>query len=71
LPEAALEKFMAHPDEFDLVVSDMAMPALSGLELAERMLAVPAAIARSSSPVVFSMRRLLSVRRRLACGRRS
>jgi CheY-like chemotaxis protein len=39
-PEVALEKFVADPDAFDLVVSDMAMPGLSGLELAERVLQV-------------------------------
>jgi CheY-like chemotaxis protein len=39
-PVAALEKFMAGAYDFDLVVSDMAMPSLSGIELAERILAV-------------------------------
>ncbi len=39
-PAVALEKFMANADAFDLVVSDMSMPGLSGIELAERMLAV-------------------------------
>jgi PAS domain S-box-containing protein len=39
-PEQALAIFTASPDEFDLVVSDMAMPAMNGIELAERMLAI-------------------------------
>jgi CheY-like chemotaxis protein/anti-sigma regulatory factor (Ser/Thr protein kinase) len=39
-PEEALAIFIANPNDFDLVVSDMAMPVMTGIELAERMLAV-------------------------------
>lgn len=39
-PEQALTLFTDNPDEFDLVVSDMAMPIMNGIELAERMLAI-------------------------------
>jgi len=33
----ALEAFKAGPDEFDLVITDQAMPHLSGLDLADHM----------------------------------
>jgi CheY-like chemotaxis protein len=33
-PQEALERFMADPQEFDLVMTDMNMPRLSGLDLA-------------------------------------
>jgi len=36
-PEAALAAFEAAPDSFDVVVTDLAMPQLSGLELAARL----------------------------------
>jgi len=35
----ALEAFMAEPDRFDLVITDMAMPVMTGLQLARRILA--------------------------------
>lgn len=40
VPEEALAVFKANADDFDLVVSDMAMPGMSGLELAVQMLAI-------------------------------
>jgi|GEM_PF-2564677 len=39
-PDEALRIFSENPDDFDLVVSDMTMPGMTGLELAERMLAI-------------------------------
>jgi nitrogen-specific signal transduction histidine kinase/CheY-like chemotaxis protein len=39
-PRAALSAFEAAPYQFDAVVTDAAMPALSGYELAERLLAL-------------------------------
>lgn len=39
-PLAALEEFRAHPQAFDLVVTDLSMPRLSGFDLARAMLAV-------------------------------
>jgi signal transduction histidine kinase/ActR/RegA family two-component response regulator len=36
----ALEAFKANPDSFDLVISDMAMPSLTGDKLAEKILSI-------------------------------
>lgn len=38
-PEA-IKKFNAHPDEYDLVITDMSMPEMSGDEMAAAMKAV-------------------------------
>jgi PAS domain S-box-containing protein len=46
-PSAALEEFRRRPDDFDAVVTDLAMPGLPGLELTRRLLAV-----RADVPVV-------------------
>ncbi len=46
-PKQALDLFRARHDEFDLVITDLSMPHLTGLELAKKMLAV-----RSDIPVV-------------------
>lgn len=35
LPTQALERFMARPDGFDLVITDQIMPHSTGLEIAE------------------------------------
>ncbi|MEW6218095.1 MAG: response regulator [Thermodesulfobacteriota bacterium] len=43
----ALAEFLAHPDRYDLVITDMTMPSLTGAELAQRMLA-----ARAGLPIV-------------------
>ncbi len=36
----ALEAFRAHPDQFDLVITDMTMPRITGAKLAEEMLRI-------------------------------
>lgn len=48
-PLAALAAFGAEPGSFDVVVSDLSMPRLSGLELARRVLAI-----RPDVPVVLT-----------------
>ncbi len=47
-PAAALEMVRADPDRFDVVLSDVVMPGMSGFELASRIAAV-----RASLPTVF------------------
>jgi PAS domain S-box-containing protein len=39
-PEEALRAFEQQPDQFDLVITDMTMPHLTGAELAQRMMAI-------------------------------
>jgi len=43
----ALEAFRARPDEFDLVITDMTMPNMTGAELAPRLLEI-----RSDIPII-------------------
>jgi len=38
--EEALERFRRHPDEFDLVITDMSMPQMTGIMLAESLLEI-------------------------------
>jgi two-component system, cell cycle sensor histidine kinase and response regulator CckA len=37
-PTDALREFQRHPDQFDLVLTDMSMPDMSGVEFARRIL---------------------------------
>ncbi|MGD2272246.1 MAG: response regulator [Desulfobacterales bacterium] len=39
-PIEALEVFKDQPDKFDIVISDMTMPGLTGLELAQKLMAI-------------------------------
>ncbi|MBF0453987.1 MAG: PAS domain S-box protein [Magnetococcales bacterium] len=39
-PEEALRRFQAHPEGFDVVITDLHMPSLSGRDLAQRMVAI-------------------------------
>jgi CheY-like chemotaxis protein len=39
-PEEALAAFEAAPDQFDLVLSDLSMPGISGIDVARRMLEI-------------------------------
>lgn len=48
-PREALDAFRSRPDDFDLVVSDMAMPGLSGFEFASAVLKI-----RPGTPVVIT-----------------
>ena len=43
--ESALKEFRLHPDDFDLVVTAVSMPRMSGLELARELIAVRPSIA--------------------------
>ncbi len=45
----ALEIFRAQPDAFDLVITDMTMPSLTGRELAEKIIAI-----RYDMPIILS-----------------
>ena len=47
--EQALEAFAADPGGFDLVITDMAMPSMTGIRLAQRLVAI-----RPDMPVILS-----------------
>ncbi len=36
----ALDTFRAHPDQFDLVITDLTMPEMTGIELAEKVMSI-------------------------------
>jgi CheY-like chemotaxis protein len=40
LPVEAIELFKAAPDTFDLVISDMTMPAMTGVSLAKKLMQI-------------------------------
>ena len=40
LPVEAIEVFKAAPDKFDLVISDMTMPAMTGVRLAKKLMKI-------------------------------
>lgn len=46
-PLEALEMFRSDPDQFDVVITDMTMPNLTGFELSEKMLRI-----RSTTPII-------------------
>jgi CheY-like chemotaxis protein len=48
-PFAALSEFQLRPQEFDLVVTDLTMPGMTGIELAGRMLEI-----RADVPIVLA-----------------
>ncbi|MCP3932681.1 MAG: response regulator [Bacteroidetes bacterium] len=48
-PAAALELFQLNPDDFDLVITDMTMPQMTGLKFSERMKEI-----RPDIPVIIS-----------------
>ena len=37
-PEEALERFRSNPDHFDLVITDMTMPKMTGVKLSEKLM---------------------------------
>ncbi|MEP6670482.1 MAG: PAS domain S-box protein [Chthoniobacter sp.] len=47
--EAALEAFLAEPDRFDVIITDLSMPRLSGRDLAARILQV-----RPNIPIILA-----------------
>jgi CheY-like chemotaxis protein len=47
--EAALEAFLANPDRFDVIITDLSMPRLSGRDFAARILQV-----RPNIPIILA-----------------
>ncbi|MBT7051794.1 MAG: response regulator [Desulfobacula sp.] len=39
-PQDALERFSSNPDHFDLVITDMTMPQMTGVKLSEKLMAI-------------------------------
>ena len=54
-PVEALELFKSNPDAFDLVITDMTMPKMTGIQLAEKLkrirMGIPVVISTGYSPV--------------------
>ncbi|HEU4604183.1 MAG TPA: response regulator, partial [Steroidobacteraceae bacterium] len=48
-PVAALDAFAAHPDDIDVVITDIAMPQMSGTQLAKRVREI-----RSNTPIIMT-----------------
>ena len=48
-PEEALELFRSKPDEFDLVISDMTMPRMTGDKLVKKLMEI-----RPDIPIIIS-----------------
>jgi PAS domain S-box-containing protein len=46
-PEEAFERFRSNPDHFDLVISDMTMPQMTGVELSEKLMDI-----RKNIPII-------------------
>jgi len=62
-PTEAIDVVRAHPKLFDLVLSDLSMPGMSGLDLAEALLQIP-----SSSPPATFAPRTRDARSKSVCG---
>ena len=48
-PQKALERFRENPDQFDLVISDMTMPQMTGVQLSEKLMDI-----RPDIPIIIS-----------------
>lgn len=61
----ALEEFQNHPDQFDLVITDMTMPSMTGVELAAKILGI-----RRDMPIILctGQNELVSKEKALAIG---
>lgn len=46
-PQDALERFTSNPDYFDLVITDMTMPQMTGVDLSEKLMDI-----RKNIPII-------------------
>ena len=60
-PVAALDAFVAHPDEVDVVITDIAMPQMSGTQLAKKLRAI-----RGDVPIIMTSGYIRAEDRRVA-----